>query len=418
MKYRVEKSTLNGEVKLSGAKNSVLRLLAASLLSDEKIKIQNFPSHLLDAQVHTEMLRHLGKTCQTVDDETIVITERETLASTLDWKGRSIRNTLLILGALTTRTGEGAVPLPGGCQLGDRKFDLHEMILQKMGAEVWQENNMLCAKAPNDGLKGAEIHLPIRSTGATENAIISASLAKGTSKIWNPHIRPEILDLVSFLKKMGARIQVFGQEHIEVTGVDGLSGTTHTVIPDNMEAITWAAGSVITQGDIEIRDFPFEDLQVAMIHLKESGARFYRSDRNLIVRGGRCYPLEISTGPHPGINSDVQPILASYAAQANGTSKIIDLRFPGRYGYAEELAKMGLKYNVEGNILNIFGNGGKLSGTEVKALDLRAGASLLLSGLASDGETTISDAWQIERGYNNIIEKLKNLGARIEVLEK
>lgn len=414
MIYKVHKSTLEGEVKLSGAKNSVLRLLAASLLTEEKIKINNYPSGLLDAQVHVKMLNKLGKTCDIIDDETIVITETGKNNSTLEWDERSIRNTLLILGSLTARLGEGKVPLPGGCKLGERKFDLHEMVLKGFGADVWVENGNLCAIAPNGGLVGTEIHLPIRSTGATENAIICSTLARGVTRIWNPHIRPEILDLINFLRKMGANIEVFGQEHIKVNGVEGLTGCTHTVIPDNMEAITWLTGSVITNGDIEIEGFPFKDLEVALVHLRESGAKLYRSEDRLIVRGGRCFPLEISTGPHPGINSDVQPILAAYAAQAKGKSRIVDLRFPGRYGYANELKKMGLDFKIEGNLLNIYGKGGGLVGARVKALDLRAGAALLLSGLAANGETCIFDAWQIERGYNNIVEKLIRLGANIE----
>lgn len=418
MKYHIQRSQLVGKVKISGAKNSVLRLQAASILSSEKIVIHRYPSGLLDAQVHDGMLQKLGKQTIKPDDETIIIKEEETLASTLNWDGRSIRNTLLILGALTTRTGEGAVPLPGGCKLGDRKYDLHIMLLRKLGAEVWEENNMLCAKAPKGGLVGTDIHLPIRSTGATENAILSATLAKGVTRIWNPHIRPEIMDLVKFLNKMGAKVRVFGQEHIEITGVEGLSGVTHTVIPDNMEAITWLAGSVMTDGDIELIDFPFDALEVAMVHLKESGAKFYKGENRLIVRGGTCYPLEISTGPHPGINSDVQPILAAFASQAKGKSTIVDLRFPGRYGYANEMKKMGLEYKIEGNLLNVYGKGGGLKGTNVKALDLRTGAALLLAGLASEGETLIEDAWQIERGYNNITEKLIKLGASIQKSEE
>lgn len=417
MIYKIKQSKLEGEVKISGAKNSVLRLMAASILSREKIKIINYPSGLLDAQVHNKMLQVLGKSTSTSDEETLVIEEEGTLSSVLNWEERSIRNTLLILGAVTTRTGEAAVPLPGGCNLGDRKYDLHVMLLEELGAEVWEENGMLCAKAPIGGLVGTDIHLPIRSTGATENSIICGTLAKGVTRVWNPHIRPEILDLISFLNKMGAKIKVYGQEHIEITGVDGLNGTTHSVIPDNMEAITWVAGSVMTKGDIEIIGFPFDALEVAMIHLRESGAKCYRYEDRLIVRGGTCYPLEISTGPHPGINSDVQPILAAYAAQAKGKSRIVDLRFPGRYGYAEQLGKMGLDYEIEGNLLNINGHGGNLKGAEVKALDLRAGASLLLSGLSAEGETVINDAWQIERGYNNILDKLKNLGASVQEVD-
>jgi UDP-N-acetylglucosamine 1-carboxyvinyltransferase len=409
--FQVRKSRLVGTVTLSGAKNSALKLLAASILTSGKIELHNFPSSLTDAVIHIEMLRLLGKTV-TINGDSAVIEEDGSLTSRLDWDGRSIRNTLLILGALTARTGFAAVPLPGGCNLGERKYDLHELVLTSLGARVWLEEGMLCCEAPT-GLKANDIHLPIRSTGATENAIISATLAQGTTRLWNPHIRPEIIDLIRFLRQIGAKIRVFGQERIEITGTDGLSSATYTIMPDNMEAITWLVASVMTKGDIEILDFPLRDLEVPLIHLRESGAIFYRGDHSLLVRGGTCYPIDISTGPFPGINSDVQPILAAYAACAYGESHLIDLRFPGRYGYAKEMSKMGLVYQIMDNLISINGNGGILAGCEVNALDLRAGAALLLCGLIAEDATTISNAWQIERGYNDIVSKLQALSGNI-----
>lgn len=409
----VTKAKLEGEVTLSGAKNSALRLLAASLLSSETIELHNYPSELLDAQVHVDMLRALGKTVDLLAHNIVQIKEDNQIKSQLKWDGRSIRNTLLILGALTARLGAGSVPLPGGCKLGERKYDLHVMLLEKLGAKVWEDEDYLYAEAP-DGLIGADIHLPMRSTGATENAIIAGSLAKGTTRVWNPHIRPEILDLIDMLNSMGARITVYGQEHIEIIGSDGLLGTKHSVIADNMEAITWLSAAVISGGDIEIQDFPYRDLEVVLAHLRAAGAKLYQGDHSLIVRGGSCYPIEISTGPHPGINSDVQPILAAWAAKARGESRIVDLRFPGRYGYAHEMAKMGVKSDVDGDMLRIHGNGGILYGAEVKALDLRAGAALALCGLVAEGETVVHDAWQISRGYVNFADKLNAMGANIK----
>lgn len=407
---RVKKSTLEGCVKVDGAKNSALRLLAASILTNETVTLTNYPSDLLDAQIHIGMLEALGKSCVLINSKEVRITEREALTAQLAWDGRSIRNTLLILGALTARFGRGKVPLPGGCKLGERKYDLHIMLLEKLGAKVYEEDDYLCTESKN-GLVGAEIYLPMRSTGATENAVIASCLARGITRIWNPHIRPEIIDLIDMLNSMGAKIKVYGQEHIEVEGVEGLTGTTHRVIADNMEAITWLAAAAITKGDVEIVDFPYSDLEVVLSHLKAAGAKLYHGENSLIVRGGTCYPIEISTGPHPGINSDVQPILAAWAAQARGESKIIDLRFPGRYGYADEMKKMGVNYEIEGDMLKVHGQGGGLIGAEVKALDLRAGIALTLCGLSAEGETIISDAWQIGRGYVNLIPKLKSLGA-------
>ncbi|MBK1674778.1 MULTISPECIES: UDP-N-acetylglucosamine 1-carboxyvinyltransferase [Ectothiorhodospira] len=407
-------SRLYGHVSIAGAKNSALRLLAASLLTSGRVTLRNYPASLLDAQIHVDMLRRLGKVCKSRGEDGITISEQDTLRTRLEWEARSIRNTLLILGALTTRFGAGAVPLPGGCKLGDRSHDLHVMLLERLGARVWEEDEMLLAEAPKGGLVGTDIHLPIRSTGATENAILSATLACGVTRIWNPHIRPEILDLIALLRRMGAKIRVFGQEHVEVTGVEDLAGAEHRVMADNMEAITWLAAAVITDGDVEIRDFPYRDLEVVLAHLRAAGARLYPGDDSLIVRGGACYPIEISTGPHPGINSDVQPILAAWAAKARGESRIIDLRFPGRYGYAGEMSRMGLLYEVAGDMLKIQGSGGRLNGATVRALDLRAGAALALCGLIAEGETVITDAWQISRGYVGFADKLRNLGASVE----
>lgn len=407
---------LNGSVTLAGAKNSALRLLAASLLTSERVTLTQYPAGLLDAQVHVEMLEVLGKSAQ-VSKVSIVIDEIRAPDTTLNWSGRSIRNTLLILGALTSRQGAGRVPLPGGCKLGERKYDLHVMLLERLGARVWDEGDFLCAEAPAGGLVGADIHLPLRSTGATENAILCGTLAKGITRVWNPHIRPEILDLIELLRKMGAQIRVFGQEHIEITGVEGLHGAEHRVIADNMEAVTWLVGAVMTGGDIEIEGFPYDDLEVVLAHLKAAGGKLYRNDDTLIVRGGTCYPIEISTGPHPGINSDVQPILAAWAARARGESRIIDLRFPGRYGYAEEMARMGMQHEVRGDMLVLHGAGGKLHGATVRALDLRAGAALALCGLIAEGETIITDSWQISRGYVDFVEKLNALGAHAEWLD-
>jgi UDP-N-acetylglucosamine 1-carboxyvinyltransferase len=401
----IKKTRLKGSVKVSGAKNCALKLLTASVLTDEPIEIYNSPNGLLDMQVHIGMLNKMGKKCTEANGYLKII--EDNLIPELKWEERSIRNSLLILGTLTTRFGSGIVPLPGGCPLGDRKYDIHIMILEKMGAIVWEEDGYLCTKVEGK-LKGCELYLPIRSTGATENAILCATLANGKTTVWNPHIRPEIIDLIKMLNKMGAKIKVYGQKCIVIDGVDRLSGTKHEVIPDNMEALTWAIGAVVTGGDVEIENFPFDHLEVPLVHLRESGMKFYRGQSSLIVRGGEPFPIDISTGPYPGINSDMQPLFAVYGAMSKGESRIIDLRFPGRYGYAEELAKMGMKYENDNGMLKIIG-GQPLFGAEVIAQDLRCGIALLLAGLCAEGETTIHDSWQIQRGYENIGDKLNKL---------
>lgn len=416
--YRLSRSVLRGEVDLPGAKNSALRLLAASILTSDEIELTNYPESLLDAKVHVEMLRRLGKQCE-VRPGGIRIREDGRLATTLEWEGRSIRNTLLILGALVARFGAGAVPLPGGCRLGERKYDLHVMLLEALGARVWEDEprGLLCAEV-SGGLVGTDIHLPLRSTGATENAVICASLAHGTTRIWNPHIRPEILDLVDMLKKMGVEIEVHGPQKICVNGQPGgLRGAAHEVIPDNMEAITWVVAASITGGEILIRNFPFRHLEVPLIHLRESGVRLYAEHGEALVRSGRCYPVEISTGPFPGINSDMQPLFAAFGSCAAGETRIMDLRFPGRYAYAEQFGKLGVDCEVRDNLLIVRG-GRPLHGAEVVASDLRAGVALSLLGLVAEGETTVRDAWQVERGYSSFVQRLRALGADIEYLHE
>ncbi|ESA38754.1 udp-n-acetylglucosamine 1-carboxyvinyltransferase [Leptolyngbya sp. Heron Island J] len=416
-KLTVYPSSLNGQVRISGAKNSALRLLAASLLTSGTIRLQNYPSTLLDAVLHVRMLEALGKKCRLLDKNTIDISEEQVPSSELVWSERSIRNTLLILGALVARTGKGKVPLPGGCKLGNRKYDLHIMLLKALGADVWEEQGYICAEAKvSQQLIGTDIYLPLRSTGATENSIIAACLAKGVTRVWGPHIRPEILDLVNFLNSIGAKITVYGQESIVVEGVTELGQTTHRVIPDNVEALTWLIGAAITDGDIEIADFPFEHLEIPLIHLRESGVRFYRMENHLIVRGSTCYPIDISTGPYPGINSDMQPLFAVLGAVAKGESRIVDLRFPGRYAYAEELSKMGMKYKVSNNLLMIDGGHLLKGGETVQALDLRAGAALLIGGCVSKECITIENAWQISRGYDRLQEKLSQLGVKFSAV--
>ena len=411
----VKRSILNGEVAISGAKNSSLRLLAATLLTDGDIKLIDVPTGILDFKIHVEMLEVLGKKVL-IQDDTALVTE-ESISNSLEWNGRSIRNTLLILGALLTRTGYGKVPLPGGCKLGERSYDLHVMAMEQMGATVWEEEGYLLAKS--DGrLFGTEIKLPFRSTGATENSIIMATLAKGQTRIWNPHIRPEILDLVNMLKKIGAKIIVNGQESIVVHGVEKLHGIEYACIPDNMEALTFAIAAAVTGGEIEIHNFPLDHLEIPMIYLRESGLKYYvSSDRkSIIVKKSNLYPIEIATGPYPTLNSDMQPLFSVYGLVAKGESKIVDLRFPGRYDYTLELNKMGAKTEIDGDMLRIYG-GNNLTGSTVKALDLRAGAALMLAGMIAEGETIIENFEQVERGYEHIIGKMKILSGEIDVLD-
>ena len=412
--YKIQPSKIEGEVRISGAKNSSLRLLAASLLTNAKVKLTNNPNKLLDVLLHIEMLESLGKTV-TIENEILTISEGdEGLKSNLNWDKRSIRNTILIAGALLARTGSARVPLPGGCKLGDRKIDLHVMIFEKLGASVEVVDGHLHAQV--DGrLTGAEIRLPIRSTGATENALMCGTLAEGKTTIYNPHVRPEVLDLIVFLRKIGAKINVFGQDYIEVYGIDKevASEIIHPVVPDNVEAITWLMLAIMHKSEMQIHNFPYEHLVVPMQFLLEGNSIIKFENKSLRVIGKGATSFEIATGPYPGINSDMQPIFGAYALLAKGKSIIHDLRFLDRFQYVDELRRFGANIEQNQNTIEIHG-GHPLKATTVKATDLRGGmATAMIASLLED-TTIINDAFQIERGYNDFASKFENCGGIIK----
>ncbi len=402
----VEPSRLEGVVELSGAKNSALKLVAASILTDEALHLEGFPSKLTDVNVMLDMVGTLGK--EVARGEKTVGIHGVCSSTSIEPQARSVRTSLLLLAALIARYGEGAVPVPGGCQIGERKYDLHQLVLESLGARIWEENGLLLGSSKGR-LKGESIRLPIRSTGATESALLAGSIAEGTTTIWNPHVRPEVLDLVSLLEKMGAHIRVYGQERIEIEGVEGLYGARHRVIVDNMEAFTFLVAAAVTDGHVEILGFPTRDLEVPLIFARAAGVHLYQGRASLIVSGGEHWPVEISTGPYPGINSDMQPLFAVLGSCAVGESRITDLRFPDRFGYVAELKRFGGEYKVEGNLLTIKG-GAARTGATVRALDLRCGAALLTAGMAAKGVTRILNAQQIDRGYEYIVGKLQGLG--------
>lgn len=418
-KVAIRGGQIRGVVELSAAKNSMLRLLVASILTTGRVELRPFPHSMLDADILRKMLVRMGKTAR-FEGDALILEEPAGLSSELRWEDRSVRSTVLMAAAMLSRFGKAVVPNPGGCAIGDasageRKIDLHIMIFEQMGATVDADGEYLIVEAPN-GLLGTDIYLPIRSTGATESGILAGCLARGTTTIWGPHVRPEILDLIEMLNKMGADITVYGQERIVINGVKELRGVVHDCVSDNVEALTWVVAAAVTGGDVEIRNFPTTHLEIPLIFLRESGVRLFIEGSTVIVRHSKCFPIDISTGPYPGINSDMQPLFAAFALFAKGESRIIDLRFPGRYAYAGQLALMGAKTAVDGNMLRIFG-GEALKGTDVRATDLRAGIALLIAALNAEGTTVIDEAWQIERGYDRVWEKLTALGIDYEILD-
>lgn len=404
---------LEGTVILSGAKNSALKALCASILTSDKVALLNMPTNMEDIKVQIDMLKSLGARIEIKDDTVLVDNSSISRWDVFVDEGKSIRTSLLMLGSLLGRFGKARVPLPGGDNIGERKFDLHIYALERLGARVRvTEEGFLEAEC--DELKGAEIEFPIRTTGGTENAIIAACFAKGNTIIKNAHTRPEVTDLVNFLNSMGAKIKVIGSGWIEVEGVDGLHGTNYKIILDSVEALNFIIASAVTAGDVEIINCPINDLEVPIVYLRESGVRFHKGEGSIRVTANkRLTATDVSTGPYPGINSDFQPLFAAYATKAEGTSTITDIRFRDRFDYVNELLKMGAKISRKANTITITG-GSTLKGTQVIAHDIRAGAALLIAALFAEGKTQIDNVYQIDRGYEAIDGKLRKLGTRIE----
>ncbi|WP_281612509.1 UDP-N-acetylglucosamine 1-carboxyvinyltransferase [Flammeovirga sp. SubArs3] len=418
--YKITPSKLNGTVNVSGAKNSALRLLAASILTDRDVTLENNPNELLDVKIHVEMLEALGKNISIEEDRILI--KDESFNNELVWNKRSIRNTVLIAGALFARSGYASVPLPGGCQLGDRKIDIHLDIFEKFGAKIkfeTGETNDTLMLTKETELVGQDIHLPIRSTGATENSILIGSLAKGTTRIFNPHVRPEVLDLLDLVSKMGAKVEVFGQDYIQITGIGGqstpITPIVHEVVPDNVEAITWLMMAIVNKSKMEIKNFPYAHLVVPMQFLLEgnSGISFDEASQTLSVDGKNATSFEIATGPYPGINSDMHPIFAAYGTFAMSNSVVTELRFFDRFQYLEEMAKLGANIVQDKNTITISGNI-KVKSETVRATDLRGGMAVLMLLNEGTETATITEAFQIERGYNNFVTKFNALGGQLE----
>jgi UDP-N-acetylglucosamine 1-carboxyvinyltransferase len=404
---------LEGTVTLSGAKNSALKILCASVLTSEKIRLFNLPAGMEDIKVQIDMLRSLGAKVTIHNDVSSIDN-----SSISRWDVRldcrkSIRTSLLLLGSLLGRFGRARVPIPGGCKIGVRKYDLHVYALECLGAKVRVADDDFL-EAECDVLRGAEIEFPILTMGATENTIIAACLARGTTIIRNAYVTPEVTDLIAFLNGMGANVKARSSRTVEIQGVDELFGTNHRIILDRLEALTFMVAGGVTKGFVEIEQFPFELLEVPLIYLREAGVAFYKGAGSLIIDGrGLFSPIEIVGGSYPGIISDMQPLFAVFATQGTGISRIFDVRYPDRFGYVESLQKMGADIHREGNMAAIRGPA-SLKGARITAHDLREGTALLIAGLGAEGQTEIDNAYQIHRGYEAIDEKFTKLGADIE----
>ncbi|HTM63710.1 MAG TPA: UDP-N-acetylglucosamine 1-carboxyvinyltransferase, partial [Gammaproteobacteria bacterium] len=406
---------LNGEIRISGAKNAALPILAASLLSGHPVQISNIP-HLQDVTTIVSLLGQMGVKV-TLDERSNIEVEASKLASfnaPYDLV-RTMRASVLVLGPLLSRFGEAEVSLPGGCAIGTRPVDQHLKGLQAMGADIWIENGYIKAKAKR--LHGASIVMEMVTVTGTENIMMAAVLAKGQTVIHNAAREPEVEDLANFLNTLGAKISGAGTSTIVIDGIDELGGGRYQVLPDRIETGTYLAAAAITQGKIKVKNTRPDLLDSVLLKFEEAGAMIDTGPDwiSLDMKGRRPRAVNISTAPFPAFPTDMQAQMMAVNTVAEGSGIITETVFENRFMHAQELQRMGADITLKGNTAICNGTD-KLHGAPVMATDLRASASLVLAGLAASGETSIDRIYHIDRGYECIEEKLAQLGARIHRL--
>jgi UDP-N-acetylglucosamine 1-carboxyvinyltransferase len=401
---------LAGSVRVSGAKNSALKLMAASLLAPGKSVVRNVP-RIRDCGVMGEMLEHFGVRVTLRDGVAELDATNVDAVDAPDELVRQMRASIVVLGPLLARRGRAQVSMPGGDEIGARPVDLHVRGLERMGATIRFEHGFLLAEA--DELRGAPITLDYPSVTATENLLFAAVRARGVTVIDNAAREPEIADVASCLIAMGARIRGAGSSTIEIEGVDDLRPTDHTAVPDRIEAGTWAAAAVATQGDVTIENARPEHLELFLSKLRDAGTDVSVSEAGLRIRqSSRARAVDFVTLPYPGIATDFQPILLAMLATSEGTAIVTENVFESRFLYVGELLRMGADIRTEGHHAVIRGVP-SLSAAPVRALDIRAGAALVIAALCADGVTEIDDMQHVDRGYEDFEAKLEGLGAEV-----
>ncbi|GAA4720861.1 UDP-N-acetylglucosamine 1-carboxyvinyltransferase [Brevibacillus fulvus] len=405
---------LAGNVKLSGAKNAVLPIIAASILAEEGISVIHDAPALDDVYTICDLLKSMGNTV-TYENETLTIdaTTLNSVEASYELV-RKMRASFLVMGPLLARKGSARVALPGGCAIGTRPIDQHLKGFEAMGAKIEIGQGFIEAKA-NERLKGAKIYLDIASVGATENIMMAAALAEGTTVIENAAEEPEIVDLANFLNGMGAKIRGAGTGSIRIEGVEKLKGCVHSVIPDRIEAGTFMIAAAITGGDVFIEGAICDHLKPITAKLREMGVDVVESENGIRVcrRQGPLKAVDVKTLPYPGFPTDMQSQMMALLLTSEGTSIVTETVFENRFMHVEEFCRMSAKIKIEGRSAIIEG-GGKLTGSKVTATDLRAGAALVLAGLVAEGETEVFGLHHLDRGYVNFAEKLRALGAQVE----
>ncbi|MDP1630466.1 MAG: UDP-N-acetylglucosamine 1-carboxyvinyltransferase [Caulobacter sp.] len=407
---------LNGVIQISGAKNSAIKLMAASLLTDEPLRLTNMP-RLADTRFLGTLLTRLG----TIVDERTGDAGAETLLHTPEIVSsfapydlvRQMRASFNVLGPLIARTGQAKVSLPGGCTIGARPVDLHLKALEALGAQIDLHEGYVYAQAPR-GLTGAEITFPFVSVGATEHAMLTAVLARGETVLANAACEPEIIDLAECLNKMGAKVSGAGTPVIRIVGVDRLSGATHAVITDRIEAGTYAVAAAMAGGEVRLTNTRADLIEALLLKIEEAGAEVERMDDGVIIRrnGARLKAVDIDTGVYPGFATDLQAQFMALMTVAEGESTIREHIFENRFMHAPELARLGADITVSGGEARVRGID-MLEGAQVMATDLRASVSLVIAGLVARGETVVGRVYHLDRGFERLEEKLVACGANV-----
>jgi UDP-N-acetylglucosamine 1-carboxyvinyltransferase len=398
---------LNGKIKISGAKNAVLPAIAASLLTKEKIRLKNIPL-VKDVFTILTLVKELGANYN-IRRKSLSVQVKKILSEEASYElVRAMRASILVLGPLLARHGKAVVSLPGGCAIGSRPIDLHIQGLERMGASISLQHGYITAEAKK--LHGAEIEFEKKTVGGTENLLMAASLARGETVLKNCSLEPEVGNLCQLLIKMGAKI-----DGIRIEGIKELGGATHEIIPDRIEAGTFLIAGALTRGNILLTNVQPDQLGTIIEKLRYSGAEIRKVNNHSlrVIGSDTIRAQDITTSPYPGFPTDMQAQFMVMMTQADGTSIITETIFDRRFSHVNELLRLGANIEVSGDKATVKGRS-PLSGAEILATDLRASASLVLAGLIASGETIITDAEHLNRGYENIEEKLKSLGAQIE----
>ena len=405
--------SLDGEIRISGAKNAALPILMGALLSDSPVRVGNVP-HLHDITTTLELLGRMGVTI-TVDERSGVVIDPSTLTDTEAAYDlvKTMRASILVLGPLLAKFGTADVSLPGGCAIGSRPVDLHLRGLEQMGAKIKVENGYIRATSGN-GLKGAHLMMDQVTVTGTENLMMAATLAKGTTTIENAAREPEVVDLANYLNSMGAEITGMGTSKIIINGVESLAGTKYNILPDRIETGTYLVAAAMTRGKVKLKDTDANQLESVLLKLKEAGADIAVGNDwiTLDMQGKRPKAVNIRTAPYPAFPTDMQAQFTALNSVAEGSATIAETVFENRFMHVQEMQRMGADLQIQGN--TVLSNGeSRLTAAPVMATDLRASASLVLAALVADGATVVERIYHIDRGYECIEEKLQQLGAKI-----